>query len=272
MRFRIFGNGAFGTALGKVFEKNMLLEDSLLDEFSLIEAGDIMIPAVPSDVCQMVIKKLLYFGKPDAILLVSKGLSSNEILTNELKKAGIDIPLLYFAGPNLAKEIINDGVDLLSATLAGPKEITNKITNFVDNIHWDETEDLILPQIAAVIKNVTAFVIGYLNPNQNARATLIMQGMKDAMNLAQKLGSKETDALRGCFGDFVLTCTSTDSRNYQAGVAFASKGDSGSANTTQESMKSIENIYSIKEGMKLPIVDFFYNLVKNGECDLTILK
>ena len=78
--------------------------------------------------------------------------------------------------------------------------------------------------------------------------------------------------VRGCFGDFVLTCTSTDSRNHQAGVAFRSKGESGSANTTQESMKSIENIYAIKEGMDLPVVDFFYNLVKNGKCDLEILN
>ncbi len=264
MRFRIFGNGAFGTALGTIFHKNMLLEDSLGSEFAPIVDGDIMIPAVPSDVCVMVIEKLLKFGRPDAIMLVSKGLASNQVLSNE---CNFDIPILFFAGPNLAKEIASN-VEFLSATIAGPVQFTRSIKEFLDDMIIDTTQDLIMPQISAVIKNVTAFVIGYLQPNQNARATLIMQGMKEAVELSRKLGSKENDFLRGCFGDFVLTCTSEHSRNYKAGKAMK-EGDL--LNETQESLKSVDNIYEMKGDLKLPIIEFFYNLIKHNRCETDLL-
>lgn len=274
MRFRIFGNGAFGKALGKIFH-NMILEDSLKDEFQEIVAGDIVIPAVPSDVCIEVINKILKFGKPDAIMLVSKGLASNKLLTQEIYENGNlkHIPLLYFAGPNLAKEINDEStgnnLQFISATIAGPYEFTSKIKQLFHNIQIDITEDVILPQIAAIMKNITAFVIGYLNPTQNARATLIMDGMQQAVKLAKFLGSKEDNYLRACFSDFILTCTSADSRNFQAGRNF--KNASVDHNITQESLKSVDNIYALKQHLKLPIVEFFYHLVKHNKCEIGLL-
>lgn len=269
MRFRIFGNGAFGVALSKIFHKNMLIEDSFAEQFAPIVAGDIVIPAVPSDVCVEVLKKVLGFGKPEAIMLVSKGLASNRLLSVDCQESiKCDVPLLFFAGPNLAKEIEYD-TSFLSATIAGPGEITSKIKQFLDDMIIDETPDLIIAQVAAVMKNVTAFVIGYLELTENARATLIMEGMKEALLLAKALGSNQQDTLRGCFGDFVLTCTSENSRNFQAGRAHRTKTVQC---VTQESLKSIDNIYALKGELKLPIVDFFYNLVKFGEGKLDLLS
>jgi len=269
MRFRIFGNGAFGMALSKIFHKNMLIEDSFSEQFAPILNDDILIPAVPSDVCVDVLKKILEFGKPKAIMLVSKGLASHRLLSVDCQESvKCNAPLLFFAGPNLAKEIETD-TSFLSATVAGPSEITAKIKQFLDDMIIDETPDLIIAQVAAVVKNVTAFVIGYLELTENARATLIMEGMKEAVLLAQALGSSENNTLRGCFGDFVLTCTSQNSRNFQAGRAYRTKTVQ---NTTQESLKSIDNIYALKGELKLPIVDFFYNLVKSGNGKLDLLN
>lgn len=267
MRFRIFGNGAFGSALGVVFKKNMLLEDSLGDTFEPIIPGDIAIPAVPSDVVHHVIEKILPFGTPDSIMLVSKGISTNKLVTQELIEKGVNLPLLYFLGPNLAKEIM-ENTDFLSATLAGPKELTAPIAQFLDDIIIDQTEDMILSQVAGIIKNITAFVIGFIQPTQNARATLITQGMKEAVLLAQKLGSdisKEKNLLaKGCFSDFILTCTSANSRNVQAGMHMK---NGTMKNETQESLKSVDSIFALKEDLHLPIVNFFYNLVKNNTYD-----
>ncbi len=271
MRFRIIGNGAFGTALSVIFKKNALLEDSLGSNFEQFIPGDIFVPAVPSDVLELVINKMKSFGKWDALLLVSKGISSAKLLTQDLLHSNTIDSLdnvMYFMGPNLAKEIM-ENTEFLSATVAGRPTWTNKVVKFLDNIKIDESEDIEFIQIAGVLKNITAFVIGYLNPNQNGRATLIMQGINEAAKLAQHLKMKnESNCNQNCdnefkafIGDFVLTCTSEFSRNYTAGV---NKRNGIEKNETQESLKSVDNIYAMKENLSLPIVEFFYDLIKNN--------
>jgi|GEM_PF-2857256 len=272
MRFRIFGNGAFGSALSVVFRRNMLLEDSLGDVFEPFLPGDIAVPAVPSDVLFLVLKKIEHLGRPEAIMLVSKGISTSKLVTQDLTDRKIDIPMLYFLGPNLAGEIM-ENTEFLSATLAGPAHLTQPIADFLEDMIIDQTEDLILAQIAGFMKNITAFVIGFLAPNQNGRATLIAQGMKEAAILAKKLGStsysEPNNFARACFSDFVLTCTSPNSRNFQAGLNLK---NGLVKNETQESLKSVDHIFGLKGDLNLPITQFFHDLVKFGNSDRALLQ
>lgn len=266
MRFRIVGNGAFGNALSKIFQKNMLIESSLNIDIKPILSSDILIPAVPSNAVNYVVEESLKFGKPKAIMLVSKGLATNNLLSRDIEY--FNLPVLFFAGPNLAQEIMMN-LNFISATIAGPENITLEIKSFLSDIILDTTTDLIFPEIASVMKNITAFLIGYLQPSENARATLIMEGIKEAQKLAKILGSSENNFLRACTSDFILTCTSENSRNFKAGKNFK---ENKKSNELEESLNSIEHVFFIKKDYEMPIIDFVYELVKKNNEDLTILN
>lgn len=257
MRFRIIGNGAFGCALAKIFPNN-LLEDSLSEHFLPFNSYDYAVLAVPSNVVVPLWHKIKKFGKPKCIIIVAKGLCKAQLLSVTFQNI-TDIPIVYLAGPNLAKEIMIER-KYLSFTLAGNLNIVNEIKSAASNVLCDISECMVMPQVCAFMKNITAFIVGYLNLNENARATIIMQGIKEAKVLAHKLGSQEKDILRACVSDFILTCTSGHSRNYQAGVNFRNNYVS---NNTQESLNSIEYIEKLKGDLCLPIVDFCYDLLVN---------
>ncbi len=260
MRFRILGNGNFGVALSHIFRKNMIIENSMQESFIPFEESDILIPAVPSDAVLSVVKKASEFGEFKAVMVVSKGLSSDCLITSELDI--FSVPVLFFAGPNFASEI-NETNDFLSATIAGPYYITSYIKEFLNDMIIDETTCVIFPQVASILKNIVAFVIGFLQTTENARASLIMQGMQECFELSKFLGSYEGCFCRACISDFILTCTSLKSRNYKTG--FNLRNNIWNIDQTVESVKSIHHVMKIKKGLNLPIVDFAnYLITSNG--------
>lgn len=281
MRFKIAGNGAFGTALSKILPNNILV-DSLVDV--VVEQDEILIPAVSSNAVYEVIEKSLKKQKPRAIILVSKGIAKPILLSEEIKTIpGVaEIPVLFFAGPNLAKEIMTNNNKLLSATIAGPKKWTSAFKKSVNNLILDETEDLVALQVASIVKNLTAFLIGYLQLDENSRATIITQGIKESIALALHLGTSEKDFIKnGIIGDIILTCCSEFSRNFQAGKNFEKSLDSISQNSgqsdvgsknlkpenagpTQESLNSIKYVMELKGDLKSPIIDLVNDIITNS--------
>lgn len=263
MRFRIVGNGAYGKALNKIIGTQSIIEESL-GNIEPLQNEDYLIPAVPSKALIEVLSNVLNYGLPKCIICVSKGIFSDKFLSQEienyLKSRNLNIPILFFSGPHLAKDVAKN-TQLISATIAGPKEITKNVKKEL-KIILNETEDIIGAQIGGVLKNIYAFVIGYLSRfeiTENARATIIAEGLKEMEMLCEFLGGKKETLKHACgLGDLILTATSQFSRNYKAGTEF---GIQENGNETKESLNSVKNIHKMKKDLNLPIVEFANKII-----------
>jgi glycerol-3-phosphate dehydrogenase (NAD(P)+) len=89
------------------------------------------------------------------------------------------------------------------------------------------TDDLIGAELGGALKNVIAIAAGIAigaGLGESARAALMTRGYAEITRLACGLGARaETLAGLSGFGDLVLTCTSTQSRNFRYGHALGSR-------------------------------------------------
>jgi glycerol-3-phosphate dehydrogenase (NAD(P)+) len=89
--------------------------------------------------------------------------------------------------------------------------------------------DVIGASIGGAVKNVLAIACGVvegLGLGANARAALISRGFAEMQRLGLALGA-EAETLAGLsgLGDLVLTCSSSESRNFALGMALGQQGD-----------------------------------------------
>ena len=85
------------------------------------------------------------------------------------------------------------------------------------------TDDIIGAELGGALKNVVAIAAGAVigaGLGDSARAALMTRGYAEMLRLATALGARpETLAGLSGLGDLVLTCTSTQSRNFRFGAA-----------------------------------------------------
>lgn len=88
------------------------------------------------------------------------------------------------------------------------------------------TSDVIGAELGGALKNVIAIAAGVVigaGLGESARAALMTRGYAEMQRFALRLGARaETLAGLSGFGDLVLTCTSTQSRNLRFGMALGS--------------------------------------------------
>jgi glycerol-3-phosphate dehydrogenase (NAD(P)+) len=85
------------------------------------------------------------------------------------------------------------------------------------------TDDIVGAELGGALKNVVAIAAGAVigaGLGDSARAALMTRGYAEMVRLATALGARpETLAGLSGLGDLVLTCTSTQSRNFRYGAA-----------------------------------------------------
>lgn len=94
------------------------------------------------------------------------------------------------------------------------------------NLRVYRTTDTTGAELGGALKNVMAIACGAAmgaGLGESARASLITRGFAEMNRMALALGA-QPDTLSGLsgFGDLILTCTSTQSRNYSFGFALGS--------------------------------------------------
>jgi glycerol-3-phosphate dehydrogenase (NAD(P)+) len=89
------------------------------------------------------------------------------------------------------------------------------------------TDDVTGAELGGALKNVVAIASGVVigaGLGDSARAALMTRGYAEMVRLARHLGARaETLAGLSGFGDLVLTCTSTQSRNFRFGLALGQR-------------------------------------------------
>lgn len=129
------------------------------------------------------------------------------------------------------------------------------------------TTDVTGATMGGALKNVIAIACGATmgaGLGESARATVLTRGFAEMQRLALHMGARPTTlaGLSG-FGDLVLTCTSTQSRNYRLGVSLG-EGAAFDARITVEGAATARAADALarREGLDMPITSAVAGLVE----------
>jgi len=176
-------------------------------------------------------------------------------------------------GPSFAADIARGLPTAL--TLACADEETGKTLQHLlstSSIRLYRTDDVTGAELGGALKNVVAIAAGVVmgaGLGDSARAALMTRGYAEMTRLALRLGARaETLAGLSGFGDLVLTCTSSQSRNFRYGHALGA-GEAFDPSVTVEGMATARAVTDLAraKGVDLPVTTLVAALV-DGKTDL----
>jgi glycerol-3-phosphate dehydrogenase (NAD(P)+) len=297
MKLGIVGGGAWGTALAQVAsaggQETLLwaLENDVVEaindrhENAVFLAGVPLNPAVratsdlseldgcdawlvvtPAQHMRSVLEGAHDCDKP--LVLCSKGIEerSGELLHKVARQACPNARVAVLSGPTFAHEVakgLPTAVTLAAEDAGLADQLRDRIKRPTFRIYV--SDDLAGAEIGGAVKNVLAIACGVVEGKglgQNARAALIGRGFAEMTRFGLAFGAKrETLAGLSGLGDLVLTCSSTNSRNYSLGKGI---GEGRSAAELLADRKTVaEGAFTApvlarlarEKGIDMPIVD-----------------
>jgi len=252
MKIGVIGAGAWGTALAQVCAaggEEVLLwafEPEVIDAINGARENPLYLPGVPlsADVratgdmnaleaCDalLVVTPAQHLrailanapkGKP--LVLCSKGIEAGTglLMSEAAAQAQPDSPICVLSGPTFAHEVakgLPTAITLACADAALGKRIAARIAR--PGFRPYLSDDVVGAEIGGAVKNVLAIGCGVAEGaglGLNARASLISRGFAEMGRFGQARGARaETLAGLSGLGDLVLTCSSTNSRNFSLG-------------------------------------------------------
>ena len=253
------------------------------------ENQDGFIISVPTSSYREVLVELnKHIGKKAYIVSVGKGFDPlTQMRLSDLIRAIIPeskrYPVVSLLGPSFAKEVIKKQLTAVTSTsldLEAAKVIQSVFSNNYFRAYVNRDE--IGAEYAAAIKNVIAIASGILvglGYNDDSKAALITRGLNEIARLGTALGAEiQTFFGLAGVGDLILTCSSSTSRNYSAGIEIG-KADSADEfmktyTHTVEGVKTCKIINDKAEKMKIdmPIVSAVYQVLYCGKKPSDIVK
>lgn len=217
-----------GTRENTRFLPGFTLPDDLNVTHDLIgtaEGNEILLSVTPS---QFLGETLLAIApaltEQQVFVSASKGLEDGTYRRMSEVVASISpVRFATLGGPSFAKEVaaaLPTAVVLASRDQEIARRLQQDFSS--DTLRVYSNDDVIGVELGAALKNVIALAAGVVDGLQlgsNASAALITRGMAEITRLAVAYGAKpETMAGLAGYGDLVLTCTGTLSRNRTVGV------------------------------------------------------
>ena len=264
MRIGVIGAGAWGTALAQLAAAAgdpvtiWAREPEVANAINLARENRIFLPGVPLspaihattalgnlDVCDT-----LFVACPAqnvghvlletpvntrALVLCAKGIeaSTGRLMSEVAHARHPRAPIAILSGPTFAAEVAHGkptAVTLATADAAFGRALAQRIASPVFRPY--ASDDVIGAEIGGAVKNVIAIACGIvagLGLGENARAALMARGFAEMTRFGVARGGRaETLAGLSGMGDLVLTCSSTQSRNFTLGKAL---GEGANAET-----------------------------------------
>lgn len=226
------------------------LEDSM-------KGRDILVLAVPSIYIRSTAKSMASFVEDGQVIVnVAKGIEEStlmnmtDVIEDEMPQARVGV----LSGPSHAEEV---GRRIPTTVVAGAhdKETAELIQDAFMNSYFRvyTSPDMVGIELGGALKNVIALAAGIVDGlgfGDNTKAALITRGIAEITRLGTAMGGRvETFAGLSGIGDLIVTCTSTHSRNHNAGYLI------GQGKTYQEAMDEVkmvvEGVYSAKAALAL---------------------
>ncbi|MDR6852379.1 NAD(P)H-dependent glycerol-3-phosphate dehydrogenase [Sphingomonas sp. BE123] len=254
MKIGVLGGGAWGTALAQVAARNgqpvtlWAREDDVVASVNGRHENALFLPGVPlapsicatSDLAALSDCETLLIVVPAQFLrsvlsqlsvgnrtmvLCAKGIEAGtqKLVAEIASELHPGAPIAVLSGPTFAHEVAK-GLPT-AVTLACPD--IDMYLPLVDrlaqpNFRIYGSDDVTGAEIGGAVKNVLAIACGVVEGaglGLNARAALIARGFAEMTRFGVARGGRpETLAGLSGLGDLVLTCSSTNSRNFSLGV------------------------------------------------------
>jgi glycerol-3-phosphate dehydrogenase (NAD(P)+) len=154
-------------------------------------------------------------------------------------------------GPSFAADIARGLPTALTLATAGEGAALQDLLS-TPTLRLYRTNDVRGAELGGALKNVIAIAAGTVigaGLGDSARAALMTRGYAEMVRLAEALGARaETLAGLSGFGDLVLTCTSTQSRNFRYGHALG-KGTGFDPKITVEGVTTAHAVQKLAGGL-----------------------
>jgi glycerol-3-phosphate dehydrogenase (NAD(P)+) len=252
-RIGVIGGGAWGTALAQVASsggREALLwafEDEVVDFINEGHENRLFLPGIALNDSIHATRDIDDLGACDAWLVVtpaqhmrgvleqapqcdvpmvlcSKGIEekSGEMLHDVAREACPGARVAVLSGPTFAHEVargLPTAVTLAAEEETLAEQLRDRIAQPTFRIYV--SDDIAGAEVGGAVKNVLAIACGVVEGRglgQNARAALIARGFAEMTRFGLHCGARrETLAGLSGLGDLVLTCSSTNSRNFSLG-------------------------------------------------------
>ncbi len=300
MNLTVFGAGSWGSALAQCASENIKVlaycksqdqatkinsnsKDKYMPQVKFtfkatsnlqeaIDFGDVFLITIPVKNIQDFLKDLeKYNFNPKYIISGSKGFekSSLKIPTDIIKEFYPNSNIGALTGPSHAESLLLKAPTAVMAI--GNKEIVKLMKSIFSTTYFKlyESHDLFGTQFYAASKNVYAIGAGAVdtfNSKDNTKAYFISRSLHEIQLLGTKMGAlPETIFSLAGVGDFLVTCYSTNSRNWNYGKYLVTKKKEDKPTMEVEGLNTIESLVKLqkKHQIRMPILKQIYNLVFN---------
>ena len=219
-----------------------------------------------------------FLNKNQILITVAKGIEKDshytmsEIINDVLGK---DFKVVALSGPTHAEEVAL-GLPTLIVSACEDEEVAKIVQKEVNNdvLRVYTNTDIKGVELCGALKNIIALAAGMsegLGFGDNAKAAIITRGLAEITRLGLAMGCQEGtfSGLTG-IGDIVVTATSTNSRNHNAGVligkGYSLKETLEKVGMVVEGINALDAAKELEKEYKveLPIIDVVYGIVKEG--------
>lgn len=292
----VLGDGAFGTAIATLLARNgyptylwcynhdvaesilkrhenkhflpgITLPEGIQATTYLAQAfeADVIFQAIPVPHLRSILVECKPYRKRDHIFVsLSKGIEQKtlQLPTQIIQDVfGADTLCAALSGPSFAKDVALQQPTL--ATLAGLPAVCEVVAPFMSNNFFalDLSDDLLGVQYAGALKNVCALGVGFLagaGLGCNTQVRFVLQSLEEMKTVIAAAGGNSTTLFGPAgIGDLMLTCFSSQSRNYKLGHILGC-GDSNQAHENPITAEGVNTLASFcalgeKYGIFLPL-------------------
>lgn len=304
----VLGDGAFGTAIATLLARNgyltylwcynhdvaenilkrrenkhflpgVTLPEGIEATTYLAQAfeADVIFQAIPVPHLRSILVECKpYLKKEHIFVSLSKGIEQKtlKLSTQVIQDVfGVDTPCAALSGPTFAQDIALQQLSI--AALAGKASLREVIAPLLRNDFFalDLSSDLLGVQYAGALKNVAALGVGFLagaGLGCNTQVRFVLQSLKEMKTVIDAAGGKG-DTLFGPagIGDLMLTCFSSQSRNYKLGRTLGC-GESNQAHENSITAEGVNTLASFcalgdKYGVSLPLGCALDKAINNGQ-------
>ncbi|MFN4096215.1 MAG: NAD(P)H-dependent glycerol-3-phosphate dehydrogenase [Sphingomonas sp.] len=254
MKIGVLGGGAWGTALAQVAARNdqqvtlWAREDDVVASINTAHENALFLPGIPLAPTIRATSDLAALSDCDALLVVvpaqflrsvlsqlptgnrplvlcAKGIEAGtqKLVAEIARELHPDAPVAVLSGPTFAHEVakgLPTAVTLACEDDALREALAERLGGATFRTYG--SSDVTGAEIGGAVKNVLAIACGVVEGaglGLNARAALIARGFAEMTRFGVARGGRpETLAGLSGLGDLVLTCSSTNSRNFSLGV------------------------------------------------------
>lgn len=272
----------FSNSLNEEVKATTSIED-------VLKFSNILVLSVPTKFMRNVLEQINNLTtEPKFFINVSKGIEPETTMTiSQIAENVIDKSKLKgfvtLSGPSHAEEVIERKLTTLVSASKNEADAVFAQNLFANHKYMRvySSTDIIGVEVAGSVKNAIALISGICTGyglGENARAALISRGILEIIRITEVLGGKKETAygLAG-IGDLIVTASSMNSRNFQAGLKIG-QGENiydvvKNSKMVVEGARVLESAHNIaiKHNLYLPIIDTAYKVIyENLNVDLAI--